>query len=112
MTFFFCVSRTPHTRAPHDQIINRLRQECKFDLVALTQDWHPLNHVSFYENNKNNPEAKLFSECHIPGVGAQVQSGLCFTNRTDRSGMCMCMFSHARAQPLTALHCCAFSPAR
>ena len=29
--------------------INRLRQ--RFDLVVLTQDWHPANHMSFASNN-------------------------------------------------------------
>ena len=24
-----------------------------WDLVVLSQDWHPANHMSFYENNKD-----------------------------------------------------------
>lgn len=30
--------------------INELLQSCNFDVVAYTMDWHPKNHVSFYDN--------------------------------------------------------------
>eukprot|EP00475_Leptophrys_vorax_P017005 TRINITY_DN2350_c0_g1_i2.p1 TRINITY_DN2350_c0_g1~~TRINITY_DN2350_c0_g1_i2.p1 ORF type:complete len:215 (-),score=61.22 TRINITY_DN2350_c0_g1_i2:2006-2650(-) len=38
--------------------INELKNRVNFDLVVLTQDWHPANHVSF---SANNPGSKLFS---------------------------------------------------
>ena len=49
-----------------------MRAKAKFDLTVLTQDWHPSNHVSFYENNKKNPKAALFQVLDLPGVGPQV----------------------------------------
>ena len=38
-------------------VINELRQTKKWDLIVLTKDWHPENHVSFAVNNN----AKEFS---------------------------------------------------
>ncbi len=31
-------------------VINRIIRDINFDVVAYTYDWHPLNHISFYEN--------------------------------------------------------------
>ncbi|CAF3331990.1 unnamed protein product [Rotaria socialis] len=31
-------------------IINQVIRNVNFDVVAYTYDWHPLNHISFYEN--------------------------------------------------------------
>ncbi|CAF3859758.1 unnamed protein product [Adineta steineri] len=31
-------------------IINHLLQTVSFDIIAFTHDWHPLNHISFFEN--------------------------------------------------------------
>ncbi|CAF0835469.1 unnamed protein product [Adineta ricciae] len=31
-------------------VINRVIRDVNFDVVAYTYDWHPLNHISFYEN--------------------------------------------------------------
>ena len=39
--------------------VNLLRQALNPDIVFLTQDWHPLNHSSFYTNN---PGATVFSK--------------------------------------------------
>ncbi|KAJ5075585.1 pyrazinamidase/nicotinamidase [Anaeramoeba ignava] len=38
-------------------VINSIRKKNKFDLIVLTQDWHPSNHSSFAINNN----AELFS---------------------------------------------------
>jgi len=40
------------------EIINKMRHDKKWDLIVLTQDWHPKDHVSFAINN---PGAALFS---------------------------------------------------
>ena len=53
-------------------IINALRVQKIFDLVVFTQDFHPPNHCSFYENNRQNPNAKLFEELELPDVGLQM----------------------------------------
>jgi nicotinamidase/pyrazinamidase len=39
-----------------DQVVpmfNALRQNINWDLIVLTQDWHPSNHISFVSNHKN-----------------------------------------------------------
>ena len=38
-------------------VINRLRENTKFDFIVTTRDYHPQNHVSFASNN---PGASLF----------------------------------------------------
>jgi len=40
-------------------VINDLRKKCTWDTIALSQDWHPSNHVSFASNNSGS---KLFEE--------------------------------------------------
>lgn len=55
------------------EVINRLRSEVKFDLVALTQDWHPRNHCSFYVNHLDVPGVKEFAPIFLPGIGMQVK---------------------------------------
>jgi nicotinamidase/pyrazinamidase len=47
------------------QVINRLRVEAKFDVIALSQDWHPSNHLSFVDNHADNPNAKLFEPMYV-----------------------------------------------
>ena len=54
------------------QTINRLRAGFAFDLTVLTQDWHPANHVSFWANHRDDPNAHLFQPLYIPGVGEQM----------------------------------------
>jgi nicotinamidase-related amidase len=46
---------------PLDSIpkINKLVDDVNFDLVVYTQDWHPKNHVSFYENYIINSDNKI-----------------------------------------------------
>jgi len=39
--------------------INDLRKY-KFDFIGLSQDWHPKNHCSFQENNKDSELFKDF----------------------------------------------------
>jgi nicotinamidase/pyrazinamidase len=41
-------------------VINNLRKDHKWDVVALTQDWHPKGHFSFASTNKEKG-AKLFT---------------------------------------------------
>ncbi|GAM21983.1 hypothetical protein SAMD00019534_051580 [Acytostelium subglobosum LB1] len=48
--------------------INELRKKMKFDLVVLSQDWHPQDHVSFASNN---PGKKPFDTMPYHG-GVQV----------------------------------------
>ncbi|CAF1512176.1 unnamed protein product, partial [Didymodactylos carnosus] len=38
-------------------IINRVLTNVRFDVVAYTYDWHPHNHISFYENRYLRPTA-------------------------------------------------------
>uniref|UniRef100_A0A7S2TH99 nicotinamidase n=1 Tax=Lotharella oceanica TaxID=641309 RepID=A0A7S2TH99_9EUKA len=33
-------------------LINKLRKDIEWDLVCVSQDWHPKDHCSFVENNK------------------------------------------------------------
>lgn len=43
-------------------VINRVLRDVNFDVVAYTYDWHPLNHISFYENRylrKPSPESQV-----------------------------------------------------
>jgi len=56
-------------------VINDLRKkyEKKFDLVCLSMDWHPPNHISFLSNNTDrDPSAKLFTPCKLPSGEMQV----------------------------------------
>jgi len=38
-------------------LINEIRKRNAFDMIVLSQDWHPANHCSFASNN---PGTKLF----------------------------------------------------
>jgi len=49
--------------------LNMLRALGGWDLIVLTQDWHPSDHASFASNN---PGAELFSTVKLPVVGNQV----------------------------------------
>jgi nicotinamidase/pyrazinamidase len=51
-------------------VINQLRGTCTWDLIVLTQDWHPADHASFASNNAGAP---LFSVRTLPGMGEQVR---------------------------------------
>lgn len=53
-------------------MLNNLRKKVKFDMVVLTKDWHPANHMSFYSNNKDLPNAKLYAEVTLPNGNKQV----------------------------------------
>ena len=44
--------------------INKLRE--KFDIVVVTRDWHPADHVSFGENH---PGSELFSKIVVDETG-------------------------------------------
>jgi len=50
-------------------LINRLRKDVKWDLIALTQDFHPKDHCSF---SSNNPGSKLFTEFKLPSGQMQM----------------------------------------
>jgi nicotinamidase/pyrazinamidase len=50
-------------------IINALRARGGWDMVVMTQDWHPSNHASFASNNAG---AQPFSTIQLPVVGEQV----------------------------------------
>lgn len=52
-----------------DQIIPKINALAEyFDNIVLTQDWHPVNHVSFFENHTGK---QPFETIHLP-YGAQV----------------------------------------
>jgi len=53
-------------------IINNLRKNVHFNLVAHTQDFHPADHISFASNNKDNPECKLFTPLQLKNGQMQV----------------------------------------
>lgn len=53
-------------------LLNRLRHTCAWDMIVLTQDWHPPGHASFASNN---PGAALFTVVELPGMGSQVRHG-------------------------------------
>lgn len=40
-------------------VINQLRNAFKWDFILFSQDCHPRNHVSFYENHRDNPDVRL-----------------------------------------------------
>ena len=45
-------------------VINQVIHDVNFDVVAYTYDWHPTNHISFYENRhlrKAAPESPVSS---------------------------------------------------
>ncbi|VDK46629.1 unnamed protein product [Anisakis simplex] len=44
--------------------INRLISECPFALIVYTMDWHPYNHISFWEHCRNS-DRKLCVEDRI-----------------------------------------------
>ncbi|KAK5581883.1 hypothetical protein RB653_003463 [Dictyostelium firmibasis] len=35
--------------------INNIRNNCSFDLIALSKDWHPENHISFASTHNKQP---------------------------------------------------------
>ncbi|UJR29002.1 hypothetical protein I4U23_010220 [Adineta vaga] len=46
-------------------VINRILHDVNFDVVAYTYDWHPVNHISFYENRflrKTAPESPITAD--------------------------------------------------
>lgn len=46
--------------------INQLLRVGRWDKVIYTQDWHPENHISFFENlalRELHPESKVFRQC-------------------------------------------------
>ncbi|KDO17568.1 hypothetical protein SPRG_17012 [Saprolegnia parasitica CBS 223.65] len=50
-------------------VINEVRHRGNFDMVVLTQDWHPVGHVSFYSRWANDPKAKMFQPYTLPSSG-------------------------------------------
>uniref|UniRef100_A0A7E4VTK0 nicotinamidase n=1 Tax=Panagrellus redivivus TaxID=6233 RepID=A0A7E4VTK0_PANRE len=55
------IKKGPAMQDPHEALVplNKLLRECSFDLVVYTQDWHPPNHISFYEHCRNGDRAML-----------------------------------------------------
>ncbi len=46
-------------------VINQVIRDVNFDVIAYTYDWHPLNHISFFENRhlrKTAPESPVCQE--------------------------------------------------
>lgn len=52
--------------------INELQASVKWEVVAYTQDWHPEDHVSFYSNHKDNPNAVLFQPLAVEDGSMQI----------------------------------------
>jgi nicotinamidase-related amidase len=52
--------------------VNALRNSKQWELVVLSKDWHPVNHVSFIDNHTTNPEAKVFSPLTLDNGAVQV----------------------------------------
>lgn len=50
-------------------LANKLRATCQWDLIVLTQDWHPADHGSFAANNEG---ASVFSTLSSQDMGDQV----------------------------------------
>lgn len=50
-------------------VCNELRQMFSWDTVVLTQDWHPENHMSFFDNNG----AKVFSTKKFKLLGQEFE---------------------------------------
>ena len=48
--------------------INKLRKGVKWTLVALSQDNHPPNHMSFFANHVNDPKAREWQELEVNGM--------------------------------------------
>uniref|UniRef100_A0A915A921 nicotinamidase n=1 Tax=Parascaris univalens TaxID=6257 RepID=A0A915A921_PARUN len=44
--------------------LNRLLVECPFTLIVYTMDWHPYNHISFWEHCRNS-DRKLCAEDRV-----------------------------------------------
>uniref|UniRef100_A0AC34QT11 EF-hand domain-containing protein n=1 Tax=Panagrolaimus sp. JU765 TaxID=591449 RepID=A0AC34QT11_9BILA len=54
------IKKGPAQQDPHEALgpLNTLLKENIFDMVVYTQDWHPANHISFYEHCRN-PDRSL-----------------------------------------------------
>merc|ERR1719356_435353 len=56
-------------------VINDIRKKYdkKFDMVCMSMDWHPPNHISFLLNNvERDPSAELFKPIKLPNGTEQV----------------------------------------
>jgi len=53
-------------------VINDLRKRVHWHTIALTQDWHPQNHISFQINHKEDPSAQLFTPYKLKNGNMQV----------------------------------------
>ncbi|XXQ34956.1 nicotinamidase [Plasmodiophora brassicae] len=53
-------------------LVNALRDRFVFDLVVLTQDYHPVGHVSFHSTHAKDPNAKLFEPYSLPNGQIQM----------------------------------------
>eukprot|EP00301_Raphidiophrys_heterophryoidea_P004851 c12078_g2_i1.p1 GENE.c12078_g2_i1~~c12078_g2_i1.p1 ORF type:complete len:2023 (-),score=567.46 c12078_g2_i1:24-6035(-) len=87
----FCAKGTLQVSSHANQTlidkINSLRNEVHWDLVALTYDWHPLNHCSFWQNHPgfregrtiqldNRPQIMWPQHCVQGTRGSQLHPGL------------------------------------
>ena len=49
-------------------VINHIIRDFNFDVIAYTYDWHPPNHISFYENRflrKTAPESPVKNRLYL-----------------------------------------------
>jgi nicotinamidase/pyrazinamidase len=49
-------------------LINQIRESDKFDVVVMTRDWHPQDHVSFGSNHQGKD---LFTNIVVPETGRE-----------------------------------------
>lgn len=52
--------------------INELRNKAKFEVVCLTQDWHPKDHVSFFHTHADNAAASMNEPLTLPNGQTQL----------------------------------------
>lgn len=53
-------------------IINAMREQRDWDLVVLSKDWHPRDHVSFFSNHKEDSSAQLFAPLKLSNGSMQM----------------------------------------
>jgi len=54
-------------------VINELRESAKWDMIALTKDWHPAGHISFHSTHKpHDTNAELFQPFQLHNGNLQV----------------------------------------
>lgn len=61
-------------------VINQIIHDVNFDVIAYTYDWHPVNHISFYENRFLR---KIAPESPISADKANIRDKVIFISSLD-----------------------------